>query len=45
MKYNHTNRISLSRYEYGAFRPWPLNDLGAKCSHKHDLRHWMFQRN
>ena len=25
MKYNHTNRISLSCYEY-AFRTWPLYD-------------------
>ena len=26
MKYNHTNRIPLSCYEYAAFRTWPLNE-------------------
>ena len=32
MKYNHTNRISLSRNEY-AFRTWPLYDWSVKVSY------------
>ena len=31
MKYNHTNRISLSCYEH-AFRTWPLNEWSVKVS-------------
>ena len=31
MKYNHTNRISLSCNEH-AFRTWPLNELVVKVS-------------
>ena len=31
MKYNLTNRISLSCYEY-AFRPWPLYEWSVKVS-------------
>ena len=34
MKYNHTNRISLSCYEY-AFRTWPLYEWGVKVSTTH----------
>ena len=35
MKYNHTNRISFSCYEYAAFRTWPLNELSVKVSTTH----------
>ena len=34
MKYNHTNRISLSCYEY-AFRTWPLYEWSVKASTTH----------
>ena len=34
MKYNHTNRISLSCYEY-AFRTWPLYEWSVKVSTTH----------
>ena len=34
MKYNYTNRISLSCYEY-AFRTWPLYDWSVKVSYTH----------
>ena len=34
MKYNHTNRISLSCYEY-AFRSWPLYEWSGKVSTTH----------
>ena len=34
MKYNHTNRISLSCYEY-AFWTWPLYELSVKVSTTH----------
>ena len=33
MKYNLTNRISLSCYEY-AFRTWPLYEWSVKVSSK-----------
>ena len=35
MKYNHTNRISLSCYEY-AFRIWPLYEWSVKVSRSDD---------
>ena len=34
MKYNHTNRISLSCYEH-AFRTWPLYEWSVKVSTTH----------
>ena len=34
MKYNHTNRISLSCYEY-AFQTWPLYEWSVKVSYTH----------
>ena len=34
MKYNHTNRISLSCYEY-VFRTWPLYEWSVKVSTTH----------
>ena len=34
MKYNHTNEISLSFYEY-AFRTWPLYEWSVKVSTTH----------
>ena len=34
MKYNHTNRISLSCYEY-AFRTWPLYEWSVKVLTTH----------
>ena len=34
MKYNHSNRISLSCYEY-AFRTWPLYEWSVKVSTIH----------
>ena len=34
MIYNHTNRISLSCYEY-AFRTWPLYEWSVKVSNTH----------
>ena len=34
MKYKHTNRISLSCYEY-AFRTWPLYEWSVKVSTTH----------
>ena len=35
MKCNLTNRISLSCYEYAAFRTWPLNEWSVKVSTTH----------
>ena len=35
MKYNNTKRISLSCYEYTAFRTWPLNEWSVKVSTTH----------
>ena len=34
MKYNHTNRISLSCLEY-AFRTWPFHEWSVKVSTTH----------
>ena len=36
MKYNLTNRISLSCYEY-AFRTWPLYEWSVKVSTTHSV--------
>ena len=36
MKYNHTNRISLSCYEH-AFRTWPLYECSVNVSTTHSV--------